>query len=110
MVDININKHKISKNSNHIKNNHEVFLTDLSFRKLLNADKIEVNSYHRNIIEKEFLGTNLQPFAISTNDNTIEGFFHKDLPIIGVMWHPERDLITEHQIRIVQKIFHDGER
>ena len=25
------------------------------------------------------------------NDNTIEAFIHKQYPILGIMWHPERN-------------------
>ena len=44
-----------------------------------------------NIIESKDMGKNLKPFAIYGKDNTIEGFFHNELPITGVMWHPERN-------------------
>lgn len=48
----------------------------------------EVNSYHnfgfKRVVEP------LEPLAIAT-DGTIESFRHRSLPILGVMWHPERD-------------------
>jgi putative glutamine amidotransferase len=66
-----------------------------------------VNSFHNNIIEKNELGDEIESFAISEKDETVEGFFHKTLPIIGVMWHPERqtDEINE---KLIADIFING--
>jgi len=49
-----------------------------------------VNSYHKWCISESDLGNSLMPFAIA-EDKTIEGFYHKDHPIFGIMWHPERE-------------------
>jgi gamma-glutamyl-gamma-aminobutyrate hydrolase PuuD len=35
------------------------------------------------------LAPTLRPFAIA-EDQTMEGVYHPELPIAGVMWHPER--------------------
>ena len=48
------------------------------------------------------MGTKLQAFALSDHDDTIEGYYHQDFPIIGVMWHPERDMISKHQIKLME--------
>ena len=61
------------------------------FSNLIHVNEIEVNSFHNNIISKKNIGENLQVFAICKQDNTIEGIYHENFPIIGVMWHPERD-------------------
>ena len=50
-----------------------------------------VNSFHNNLILDDMLGNELDIFAMSKKDNTVEGFVHTKFPIIGVMWHPERD-------------------
>jgi gamma-glutamyl-gamma-aminobutyrate hydrolase PuuD len=73
----------------------------------LKTSSIEVNSYHNNIIKQEILGNELEPFAISLDDGTIEGFFHRKFPIVGVMWHPERDPNHNNKI-ILSKIFHEN--
>ena len=93
------------KDSSHVAKRHNILLTDTNFQKLLQSDKIEVNSFHNNIIKKESLGNNLQDFAISEKDNTVEGFFHKDLPIIGVMWHPEREKNFQNDLKLFNKVF-----
>ena len=65
---------------------------------------INVNSYHRNTIHENSLGNDLKPFAKFEDDNSVEGFYHIDLPIMGVMWQPERDPNTENKL-ILKKIF-----
>jgi putative glutamine amidotransferase len=47
-----------------------------------------VNSYHFNSIAT--LGKDLESIAVCTHDNTVEAFKHKELPIWGLVWHPER--------------------
>ena len=67
---------------------------------------IKVNSFHYNIITKDAVGDNLIPFAFSKNDNTVEGFYHSKLPIIGVMWHPEREQKKFDEL-IIQQFFEE---
>ena len=52
------------------------------------------------------MGENLQEFAITDFDSSIEGIIHNNKPIIGVMWHPERTPNKENQL-ILSKVFHD---
>lgn len=78
-----------SKTDSHVRKSHDIKIVNEKL-KLLNK-KYSVNSFHKNLINEKSLGKNLKIFAISDFDNSIEGFFHESLPIIGVMWHPERD-------------------
>ena len=80
-----------NKNNDHVSRDHEVVILKETIFNLLNQDRIIVNSYHQNIINHDDVGKSLVSFAIHKKDNTVEGFIHKDLPIMGVMWHPERD-------------------
>jgi putative glutamine amidotransferase len=48
-----------------------------------------VNSYHDLQIGPDDLAPELVPFALAP-DRTVEGFYHPRLPLLGVMWHPER--------------------
>jgi len=95
---------EILNNNNHIGNNHSVKINNESFSKLINSTNILVNSYHKNIITINSLAEILIPFAFSDIDDTVEAFVHPELPIIGVMWHPEREqkLFDE---KIVESIF-----
>lgn len=81
----------ISKNpdSSHVNHSHSLQIHTDEFLKIL-PESIEVNSFHNNVINQKNLGEELTTFAIDKRDETIEGLYHKKLPIIGVMWHPER--------------------
>lgn len=78
------------KTGDHVRNSHSVEIVN-SKHVDTNKKYVTVNSYHQNIIEPTSLGNNLDVFAISKNDNSVEGFIHNSLPIMGVMWHPERE-------------------
>ncbi|MDO9619559.1 MAG: gamma-glutamyl-gamma-aminobutyrate hydrolase family protein [Pseudomonas sp.] len=58
-------------------------------RLVIDGRKVEVNSYHqwgcRSLIAP------LEVLACS-EDGVIEAFFHPQLPLLGVMWHPEREM------------------
>lgn len=95
-----------SNTTKHVNNSHLVDLLESPFSKTLIYNQINVNSFHQNLIKSEILGNDLIPFAIDSSDNTIEGFFHKFLPIFGVMWHPERNP-ADHSKIILQNIFND---
>ena len=92
------------ENSKHVGDHHFVSLNK-NFASFLHTEKLQVNSFHNNVIKQKNLGKNLEPFAMA-NDNTIEGFYHTELPIVGVMWHPERTP-NEKNEQIIRKIFYD---
>ena len=50
----------------------------------------EVNSYHGQGIMEDGLGRDLEVLATGP-DGGIEALRHKNLPWLGVMWHPERE-------------------
>ncbi|TYZ30070.1 hypothetical protein FZ041_03320 [Selenomonas caprae] len=52
-------------------------------------DSIEVNSYHNEACLK--LDGNELVAVMRADDGVIEKIRHKSLPIIGTMWHPERE-------------------
>ena len=49
--------------------------------------RFPVNSAHHQGIDKLAEGLEAIQFA---EDQLVEGIVHKELPIIGVQWHPER--------------------
>jgi len=90
----------------HIKNQHDLAITDENFKNIL-GDSIQVNSYHENVITLENLGKDLQQFAITKRDDTVEGFAHKKYKIIGIMWHPERKSNFSSE-NLIQSFFNDN--
>lgn len=73
---------------------------------ILDAKRIpqEANSYHNQgcmgLMKKELL------CAARSEDGVIEAVIHKELPILGTMWHPEREaLFRRTDIDLVRFIF-----
>jgi len=67
-----------SRKKNHIKP-HEI---------IFGNRRLKVNSFHNIIIKK--VKNNLKVLAIA-KDKTIEAFIHKEMNILGMIWHPERN-------------------
>ncbi len=59
-----------------------------TFVENLYGSRFLTNSAHHQVLNN--LGEGLEVCAYSQNDHLIEAVAHKDLPIIGVQWHPER--------------------
>ncbi|MDR2096719.1 MAG: gamma-glutamyl-gamma-aminobutyrate hydrolase family protein [Treponema sp.] len=55
----------------------------------------QVNSFHGLLLDK--IGENLEKVAVSS-DGEVEALQHTSLPIFGVLWHPERELVTGSEI------------
>ena len=99
-------KQIIDNNNQHVGTDHQIKIVNYKISQIFNSKIIEVNSYHKNMINIDNLGIDLNIFATYEPDKSIEGFIHSSLPIIGVMWHPERN---PNQInkQIISKIFKD---
>lgn len=89
-----------STNNAHVGKHHLVSISNKKLSTLLHTASMQVNSYHYNLIRTNILGKNLEPFAITQNDGTIEGFVHNTMPVMGIMWHPEREQNTSNQLLI----------
>ncbi|MCB1679473.1 MAG: type 1 glutamine amidotransferase [Halioglobus sp.] len=50
----------------------------------------EVNSFHKYGIPQDKLADDLTPLAVD-GDGYIEAFYRDDMPVLGIMWHPERE-------------------
>ena len=104
-----INEHfggSLTKNqtNSHIGKNHELDVVNEKFRKILNCKKIITNSFHKNTILNSDLSKYLRPIATHTVDKTVEAAFHETLPIVGLMWHPERNS-DKFDKQIISSIF-----
>jgi len=96
-----------NESNDHVGTNHFVEITNSKISKFTDSLKLKVNSFHHNQININILGKKLSPFAICKVDDTIEGFYHSDLPVVGVMWHPERDNSNSTQIELMKMIYCD---
>lgn len=69
----------------------------------------DVNSYHSQACKKLKEENGLRVTA-QAEDKVIESVCHKVYPIIGTMWHPERELVwSSHDMEQIRKLF-VGER
>lgn len=81
----------INNGINHVAAEHEINIIDEKFKKIFSHESLTVNSYHKQGLTRNELSKLLVPFA-ETADGIIEGFYHLQKPIVGIMWHPERKL------------------
>jgi len=80
---------KTNEKKKHLKKRHTVILFN-RFKKILNLNKIIVNSYHTQGFYEKNLGKGLKIGGVS-NDNLVEALYHKNHNIYGLQWHPERN-------------------
>ena len=93
---------KRQRNEEHIAVKHPVKLLDSRLSELLGKNTIVVNSYHDHGITAECLSSELIAFAV-TGNGVIEGIYHKNYPIAGIQWHPEREeAAEEHDVEIIE--------
>ena len=89
-------------NKIHVKTRHKIKITDKKIEKILGLKLNTVNSFHENILKSNILSKELQSFGIHSSDDTIEAFYHKKYPIVGVMWHPERERDYKKELKILK--------
>lgn len=73
--------------SGHVANSHRVSYEECW--QPIYGNEETVNSYHNHAIASDGLGAALETTA-SDPDGFVEGVRHPDLPVAGIMWHPER--------------------
>ena len=84
----------------HVGKSHNIQIND---SRLDTSNEIIVNSYHDNVIHKTDLSPDFDILAENQNDKTIEALIHKKFPIVGVMWHPERDQ-NKFNLKLVESV------
>lgn len=77
-------KNELNPSVNHVATTHQIVLNNTAKAGL-------VNSYHDYGFTVKDLAQGLMPVAQS-EDKIVEMIKHQELPIQGVMWHPERSL------------------
>lgn len=82
----------------------------VAVRHVVSGDEgeLEVNSYH-NLACTSLLSDELT-VELTSEDGVIEKVRHKELPMIGTMWHPEREYpYKESDVRMVKELFGGNE-
>lgn len=91
----------------HVATRHRVRITDEPWRSLFGPAS-EVNSFHGCGVAANGLGTDLVAFATG-EDGTVEGFYHRHLPLLAIMWHPERSVpLAAADRALLQRFFNEG--
>ncbi len=91
-----------TNSNNHVRTRHKVRFLDKGFQKVIGKKSTIVNSFHKNLIKTKNLGKGLVSFGIVEFDETVEAFYHEKFPIIGIMWHPERESNFNKEIKLIK--------
>lgn len=67
---------------------HDTVIFPDTFLSSIYGSTLLVNSAHHQSVDR--LGTGLLPVQYALPSPTLEAFCHKELPVYGVQWHPER--------------------
>ena len=84
-----IDHEKITKD--HVNSETKVKLLNLGLSEKSEDLNTNVKCFHDDGIISTDLCRDLIPFATAENGNLIEAYKHKNLPIMGIQWHPERE-------------------
>jgi putative glutamine amidotransferase len=72
------------------------------------SGSFEINHYHDHGIHRDQVATVYDIFAVDAEFDVVEGIIHKDLRIMGINWHPERnspdDEFNKHIIKYFFRI------
>ena len=79
---------KIRKIHSHMRTRHNIFLEK---NEIIRTNKLNVNSFHNYGIGPKDLSKKLKVIGIDDKKN-IEMYLLKEKKILGIMWHPEREL------------------
>lgn len=86
----------------HVGTEHKLRFADIDFLKGMDQERL-FNSFHNYSIR--ILGESLRAIAWAESDGSIEAIKHKELPILGIMWHPERSVDSDSDIVFLRKFF-----
>jgi gamma-glutamyl-gamma-aminobutyrate hydrolase PuuD len=85
------NSSRINQTHNHtVACNHDITILTNSIIPDMSKQIISVNSYHEDGVLIEEISSELRAFA-TWNNETVEGIYHPELPILAIQWHPERN-------------------
>jgi putative glutamine amidotransferase len=80
----------ISNSENHVGSTHKIRIVLPEWESRFGCQDLTVNSFHDQGFTYNELSPEFAAFAVSDKEQVIEGFVHKELPMVGIMWHPER--------------------
>ena len=94
---------ELVKVNNHVGSRHNIVSAEGVD---LVPDKNEVNSFHGWGIMESGLADQLYPIAYAEHDGSVEGIANRELPWVGIMWHPEREEpASESDLKLIKDLF-----
>jgi putative glutamine amidotransferase len=88
---------------------HLVRLTDPRVQAALGVAEMRVNTHHHQGITPDLLAPALTAFAFCAEDGVVEAVLHREQPILGVQWHPERPTPShDYDLRLFQHFLQGG--
>ena len=73
----------------------------------LYGERVQVNSFHTIGVPTDGLAAGLIGTAFD-GDGHVEGLCHPDLPVAGVMWHPERKGAPDADRQLLDRLVREG--
>jgi putative glutamine amidotransferase len=85
---------------------HLIRVTDPRVRAVIGVEEMRVNSHHHQGITPDLLAPPLEAFALCEADGVVEGVVHREKPVLGVQWHPERPTPSfDYDLRLFRRFF-----
>jgi len=92
----------------HVARHHSASLIGDLPRLLGSPEKLEVNSFHNQGVDRSGVATELRVFA-ETEDGLVEGFHDPRKAVLAVQWHPEReDPAREFNTSLIARFLAEG--
>ncbi len=92
----------------HVRRVHDIHVTDLAAARFWRQDRLNVNSYHHQGIQSDQVALPLEVLALSMPDQIVEALYHPTKPVLGIQWHPERELGCSRKVDEFIRAFLDG--
>jgi len=80
----------IGSDGRHVNVQHEIEIVTAPFPKVELNKRWVTNSYHGQGVKIDGVTPEMDVFALA-GGGIVEGLYHKNLPVLAVQWHPERD-------------------
>jgi len=95
---------------NHVACEHKVQVTMSRMVKRFGFEELVTNSYHKQGLTERELAEPLEHWAVTPEGGVIEAVMHRERPLVGIQWHPERpNRAAEFDRALLRCLFLDGD-